>query len=208
MLIAVAAVVVVLLGVGVGALLLTRDGADAPAGFREISTPHLTYAVPDDWADGSSSDSPPEVLGVPFSGIAEAPGYDCGGNRYLRGIVGSALVDRPAPPRAVAEAVARDLGAAFYSTADGPGRVRISDSTDTAVGGARGVLVRANITAPADDGCLATDGVLLVLAVPAGGGEIAVLVVNGDVTGGPDTPPSPDAATLQAIVDSARLPAV
>jgi hypothetical protein len=73
--------------------------------------------------------------------------------------------------------------------------------------------VEATVTVPVDDGCLATGGTILVLAVPTtGDGGVpgtAVLVVNGDTVGGPaSAPPVPDRAALDAMVASARLPTI
>ncbi|GAA2572713.1 hypothetical protein [Pseudonocardia hydrocarbonoxydans] len=211
-LIAVGVLLLAALGVG-GYLLVTRTsgGPVVPADFRPVSTSVLTYAVPPGWQDSAS---PGSVLGAPLEGRVEGPAYECGGGRYLRGLVASAFVPGERPAAAVAAAFARETGSAFYSTADGAlPEVRVSDARPFDVGGVPGRLVEATSRTPADDGCLATSGTVLLLAVPAAGPDgspgTAVLVVNGDTAGGPaDAPPVADRATLDAVLASARLPTI
>ncbi|MBW0113612.1 hypothetical protein I4I84_33420, partial [Pseudonocardia sp. KRD-182] len=199
------------LGVG-GYLLLNRaTGTVVPADFRPITTATLSYSVPPDWVDSANSGS---VLGAPLEGRADAPGYECDGNQYYRGVIASAFVPGERPAAAVAAAFARETGSSFYVSAAGaPPQVEVSDARSFEVDGVPGQLVEATSRTPTDDGCLATEGTVLILAVPTAGPDgapgTAVLVVNGDTTGGPSTaPPSPDRSTLEAVLASVRLPSV
>ncbi|QJY47273.1 hypothetical protein [Pseudonocardia broussonetiae] len=199
------------LGVG-GYLLLTRTtGTVVPADFRPITTATLSYSVPPDWLDSADAGS---VLGAPLEGRADAPGYECDGNQYYRGVVASAFVPGERPAAAVASAFARETGSSFYVSAAGASPdVQVSDARPFEVDGVPGQLVEATSRTPTDDGCLATEGTVLILAVPTTGPDgapgTAVLVVNGDTTGGPSTaPPVPDRSTLEAVLASARLPSV
>jgi hypothetical protein len=82
--------------------------------------------------------------------------------------------------------------------------VRVAAPRPVDVGGTPGQLAEVTVTTPVDDGCLATGGTILVLAVPAAGGS-SVLVVNGDTAGGPvDAPPVPPRGVLDAMIASAR----
>lgn len=204
-----AVVAIVLGGLGVGTFLLVRGGpttASTPANFQTIRTPFLVYAVPPDWNTAAPAQTLP---GAEFVGAADAPGYECGGERYLRGSATSALIDTMQPAEDVAAAFARALGGGYYtSNSSAPPEVIVGPGRAVDVAGARGTLVEATIRTPADDGCLATRGTLLVLALPAGGpsgNATALLVVNGDTAGGPAAPPVPTRETLDAIIDSARL---
>jgi len=207
--------VLLLAALGVGGYLLVRDTtagpAAVPADFRPITTSTLTYAVPPGWTDSPNALS---VLGAPFEGRADAPGYTCEDAQYFRGLAASAFVPGERPAAAVAGAFARETGRVFYLSADGGiPDVQVSDARPLDVGGVEGQVVEATSRTPTDDGCLATSGVVLLLAVPTTGPDgapgTAVLVVNGDTAGGPATaPPLIDRATLDAVLNSARLPSI
>ncbi|MFC5993150.1 hypothetical protein ACFQE5_02870, partial [Pseudonocardia hispaniensis] len=198
-----AVIAVVLTGLGVGGYLLLRGGGTetTPADFQPIRTPTLVYAVPPDWTTTPQGGFP-GTFGVTFQGVAEGPGYSCKGADYARGTVSSTLVaDGSVVPVEVAQAFAETLGERYYTAVDRtPPRVVVGAPERLEVDGVPATLVEATATTPSDDGCLATTGTVLVLAVPttsrAGDRAVAVLVVNGDVTGGPADPPSPDRTTL------------
>jgi hypothetical protein len=207
----------VLAGLGVGTFLLVRtatttgtDGPTVPADFRTVATSALTFAVPPGWEDSIDS-APTLVLGAELAGLTYGPAYPCGGGTYFRGVVGAAFVEGERPPAAVAETFGRETGRRFYGSAGEPD-VALSAPRPVDVGGTTGQLVEATITVPIDDGCLATGGTILVLAVPTSGGGApgtAVLVVNGDTVGGPTSaPPIPDRTALDAMIASARLPTI
>jgi hypothetical protein len=198
----------VLAGLGVGAFLLVRatttggGPADPPVALRDVTAGGLTFGVPDGWTPETSPGV--TLAGLPVEGAHNGPAYECGGQTYLRGFTATLSVGLELPPGLTAEQLAQLAGTSFYSPADGaPVDVRVSDARAVDVGGVRGQLAEATVTVP-DDGCLATGGTVLVLAVPVAGGT-SVLVVNGDTAGGPpDAPPVPARATLDAMVASAR----
>jgi hypothetical protein len=198
----------VVAALGVGAVLLARSlRGGAAANLVEIRTDALTYGVPADWTprDTPLNDS----LGVVSTGIALAPGYDCGGGSYLRGLVGGSELPGGLTPDSVAPQAAEQLATEFYTLPDGSEpAVTLAPSRTVDVGGVESVLSEATARTAGDDGCLATSGTVLVLAVPTtakgGGDAVELLVVNGDTAGGPDATPVLDRATLDAIVASVR----
>lgn len=209
----------VLAGLGVGTFLLVRTTAgsgaappdDVPATFRTVTTGPLGFAVPPDWVDDADP-APYVVLGAELEGVTYGPRYDCDGRSYFRGVAGAAFVEGERPAEDVAEAFGRETGRSFYQSDTAEADVSLAAPRPVDVDGLPGQLVEVTAVAP-DDGCLATDGTVLVLAVPTtGNGGVpgtAVLIVNGDVAGGPPSaPPVPDRATLDAMVTSARLPSI
>ncbi|MCX6466394.1 MAG: hypothetical protein NTW05_22800 [Pseudonocardiales bacterium] len=196
-----------LAGLGVGAFLLVRATTADPAGtvpadFRPVTAAGLTWSVPPDWTPAPGSGG--TVSGATLEGVHNGAPYECGGSSYLRGFTAVALVGAGVPLGAAAEQFAQEAGANFYRPADDvPPEVRTTPPRPVDAGGAPAQLVEATVRA-SDDGCLATEGVLLVLAVETAAGT-AVLVVNGDTAGGPPSaPPVPDRATLDAMIASAR----
>jgi hypothetical protein len=197
-------VIVVVLGVlGGGAWLVVRAlGPSVPAGFRAVETPYLRYAVPADWTpvDGRAA----RILGVEFTGGADAPSYECRGDGYKRGTATSTLVRTDSDVAAVAEQFANQLGRSFYTdTAGHVPQVALAAPQAVTVGGATGAVVEATVTTPVDDGCLATGGTVAVLAVPVEGGGTALLVANVDTVGGPASSPVPDPGVVTQILESA-----
>ncbi|GEL17838.1 hypothetical protein [Pseudonocardia asaccharolytica] len=199
-------IAVVLAGLGLGGFLLLRGGGTVtPADFQPVRTPSLVYAVPPDWTTTPQGGFP-QTFGVTFQGAAEAPGYSCGGADFVRGTVSSALiVDASATPVEVAQIFAQGLGRRYYTGIDGsPPQVALGAPEQREVDGVPATLVEATATTPSDDGCLATTGTVLVLAIPTtsrvGEPAVAVFVVNGDVSGGPADPPSPSRTTLEQIL--------
>lgn len=194
-------------GLGVGTYLLigTAGPGREQVALTTIRTGTLSYDVPAEWMQG---DEPLDSsLGLDFAGVARGPAYECGGQSFLRGVVASTVVSSPVPAESVASTTARVLAAEYYVQRDGAApAVAVGPARSIDVGGVPASLVEATAVTGTDDGCLATDGVVKVLAVPLGSDGVAVLVVNGDVAGGPaGAPPNPDPATLDAIVASARL---
>jgi hypothetical protein len=193
----------VLGGLGVGAFLLVRTTtAERAVALRDATGAGLTFGVPADWTPETDPEAP--VAGLPVEGAHYGPRYECGGRTYFRGIAAALAAPGPASDVVVQE-LARLAGTSFYSSAGGaPAQVLVGPPRTVDVGGTPGQLTEATITTAADDGCLATGGTLLLLAVPVSSGT-SVLLVNGDTTGGPpDAPPAPARATLDAMVASAR----
>lgn len=210
--------VLVLAGLGVGTFLLVRTTTSTPpapgpvpADLRTVSAGALSFGVPPGWED-APIDQPPTVLGAELSGVTFGPAYDCGGRTYYRGVTGVAFAEGERPAQDVAAAFGREAGRQYYQTTTAEADVRLAAPRSVDVDRTGGQLVEATTTV-ADDGCLATTGTVLVLAVPATGpGGVpgtAVLIVNGDTAGGPPSaPPVPDRATLDAMIASARLPTI
>jgi hypothetical protein len=201
-------IVLALAAIGGGAwfLVTALSGPTVPAGYRPVDTPYLTYAVPGDWTP--LDDVAARGLGVAFTGGADAPGYLCRGDPYKRGTATSALVQAPDDPATLARRFAAEFGRSFYTSTAGRGpRVALSEPRTVEIGDATGVVVEAVSTTPVDDGCLATSGRTLVLAVPVPAGGTAVLVANADTVGGPPTPPLVPQATVEDIVATAAVPA-
>lgn len=115
---------------------------------------------------------------------------------------------RRPPPDVVARDFARALGTRYYLSSVPP-RVAVSSPRPMRVDGVTGSLVEATSRVAVDDVCLATEGALLVLALPvtgpSGTSAVALFVVNGDVTGGPADPPAPSRETLESILASVHL---
>jgi hypothetical protein len=198
----------VLAGLGVAGFLLLKPADTAAAGaMTPIQTPTLSYTVPTDWTQGGEPLTNP--FGLTFAGVARGPEYECGGRSFVRGIVASAVLPGTVSLTSL-PALAQGLAQAFYTPPDGSRPdVSASYAQTIDVGGIQGNLVEATARTATDDGCLGTEGTVLVLAVPTSGPDgrpaMALLVVNGDDAGGPaDAPPSPSRATLDAIVASAR----
>jgi len=184
---------------GAGAWLVTRAlGPSVPAGFRAVETPYLRYVVPADWTPVQGEAA--RILGITFTGGADAPAYSCRGDGYKRGTATSTLVRTDTDPATTAAQFADQLGRAFYTdTAGHVPRVEQAEPRTTAAG----TVVEATVTTAVDDGCLATRGVVAVLAAPVEGGGTALLVANVDTAGGPADSPLPDPAVVTEIVDSA-----
>jgi hypothetical protein len=176
-------------------------------GEPTVSTPFLAYSLPAGWtADATAAATPPTSTLV---GVAHGPGYDCGGEHYLRGFAAAALLPTGAAPDSGptgrAERLARWFAAEAYPPADGatvapPRPVRVTGPRGTV----DGTIIELTAQSTAHDGCPAVGGTVLVLAAPVSGGA-ALLLVAGDTDGGPADPVPPDRATLDAVLASARL---
>jgi hypothetical protein len=193
----------VLGALGVGAFLLVRTTAAGPTvALRDVTGAGLVFGVPEDWTPAPAADA--SVAGVPVEAAHYGPRYECGGSTFFRGFA-AALSAPGLTPDVAARELGGLAGTSFYTPTGGvPAEVRVGAPRPVDVGGTPGQLAEATITTPVDDGCLATGGTILVLAVPATGGS-SVLVVNGDTAGGPaDAPPVPPRGVLDAMIASAR----
>jgi hypothetical protein len=184
-----------------------------PASYRPITTPFLTYSVPPGWRSNPAGG--PFALGVGFEGRADAPSYTCRGNGYIRGSASSALVsDRGDPAQLAAQFATRIATQSYTGTSGRVPAVTVVSTTPVQVpgpGGAEttGSLVEVRATPPSSDGCLGTEGLVLVLAVPttAGGRAGTALLTSGvDSAGGPAIPPLPPREEMDLIAASAALP--
>jgi hypothetical protein len=136
--------------------------------------------------------------------------YTCGSpaQLYQRGQLGSGSAPKT-DPTLLATNLARAAATNYYTpprgttppmiTVAGPEPVQRTLADGSSV---TGVQVEAIADQQADP-CLASEGevLVLVLALPD---RDAVLVVNGDIQGGPASPPPATADQLQAILDTAN----
>lgn len=135
--------------------------------------------------------------------------YTCGSPAqiYQRGQLGSGSAPR-ADPTALATSLAQLAATNYYTapgsttaptvTVGGPEPVQRTLPNGTPVSG---VQVEA-VANQQSDPCLASQGEVLVLVLALGDRD-AVLVVDGDIQGGPATPPPATDDQLQAILDTA-----
>lgn len=181
-----------------------------PSDTGTVSTPFLSYTVPDGWVvDGTATTGEPTAL----TGTARGPGYDCDGERYVRGFSAAALLPTGGAagsgPSDRAERLARWFATNTYSGTRGAApALDVAPPRPVQVVGPRGPVdgTLTEVTVAADNGgtCRPARGTVLVLAAPVSGGA-AVLLVAGDTEGGPAEPPPPDPAALGRVLESARL---
>lgn len=165
----------------------------------------LSYQIPP--TDWSTSPVLGNVGSVTLAQGAERTAYVCGRptERLFRGILGSGTAPR-ADPTGVADAVASAAATLYYTTDNQPPTVTVGPAqpvrrrsgSDTLPG----VLVRAVATQHTDP-CLGTQGEVLVLVLRFPDHD-GVLVVNGDIAGGPANPAPATDAELRAIVSTAE----
>ncbi|WP_146108038.1 hypothetical protein V5P93_005555 [Actinokineospora auranticolor] len=167
----------------------------------------LTYDVPKSWALSNSTasfalTSLPEVK---IDHLAIRAPYQCGGKDYTRGVVGSGTVSGGEINQRVTD-LAKAFGKELYDGGTGTDVVVGTPQAITRKGDkgeeAKGVAVRATVTTKGEQ-CLATKGDLWIVLLDYAGG-MRMLVVNGDLVGGPDTPAPVPADELAAIAESAR----
>jgi hypothetical protein len=135
--------------------------------------------------------------------------YTCGSPAriYQRGQLGSGSAPKT-DPTALANSLAQLAATDYYPPQGGttPPIVTIADPepvqrTMTNGTSVTGVQVEAVVSQQSDP-CLASQGEVLVLVLALADRD-AVLVVNGDIQGGPATPPPATDEALQAILDTA-----
>jgi hypothetical protein len=137
--------------------------------------------------------------------------YQCGGSVYARGQLGSgraAVTD----PGVLAASMASAAASQFYSetTPTGTSTPTVHRGTTSAIqrrlpnGQLVSGAIATAIATQSADRCLASRGeiVVLVLRLPD---RDAVLVVNGDLAGGPPDPAPATDAELKGIIDSTTL---
>lgn len=189
----------------------SRDG-NAPlepqnAGWSVIKNEKasLFYEVPPSWTPVPSGSLKSKTLpNITLTSPASLTDYQCQGGNYSRGGVGAGAIPKSDPSKAATD-LAKAFGAEFYAS----GTATVEASTPKAVTAKtttgrslRAFQVDATVTTSGNT-CLATKGKVSVLVIDSEL-EYRFLVVNGDVTGGPATPPPPAEAELQKIVESAR----
>ncbi|MGQ0841814.1 hypothetical protein [Actinokineospora sp.] len=167
----------------------------------------VRYTVPESWT--VAKDAQPitlqTVAGVSITQLAGYGDYRCGGKSYSRGIVGSGTVARAEINQAGTD-LARAFGTEFYSTGTGvevtvgtPKKITRTADNGSAV---EGVQVDATIVTTGND-CLASKGRVSVVLLDYAD-ALRLVMVNGDLEGGPATPTPTTPADLQTIADSVR----
>ncbi|WP_156893619.1 hypothetical protein [Actinokineospora enzanensis] len=187
----------------------TTTTAPRPTGGQSVPNPDskITYDVPKEWTVRAATDTYTlqSLPGVTLTHLTSLSPYTCENKNYSRGIVGTGTVER-AEINQRATDLAKAFGTEFYAgtnTAEvvvgTPKRItRTGDNGEEAVG----VEITATVTT-AGDGCLAGQGEVVVVLLDYQD-QFRLLVVNGDLKGGPDTPPSPGADDLESIATSGR----
>lgn len=205
-LVALSAVAALVLAVGVPVVLRGFGTPDST-----VTTPFLSYVPPPGWS-ASPADTDAAVDAPSLTGVAHGPGYACDGEQYLRGFAAAALLptDASAGPADRGERVARWFADTAYAAPDGtPPEVAVAPPRPVRVAGpdgpVDGTVTEATVRAPGGRGdCAATGGTVLALAAPVSGGA-AVLLVAGDIEGGPEQPATPDRAALDTVLAGVRL---
>jgi hypothetical protein len=178
------------------------------SGWTTLSDPAsgLSYQIP---PSGWSTNPDLGTAGsVSLHQGANRTAYVCGTppERLLRGVLGSGSAPRT-DPAGLAAAVASSAAGQYYRNGGNPPTIKLDPprpvrrTTRKGVALA-GVLVRAVATQHVDD-CLAGQGEVLVFVLQFGDHD-GVLVVNGDLAGGPVKPAPATDAELRAIVDTAQ----
>ncbi len=202
--------VVVVLVAGLGYVGYRQLTGGPPGGWQEVTSPGYELAVPATWAAPPPGTPPIEVFGVPFGTAARSGDYGCRDGRFARGVAASALI--AVPPDVgldqAATAFARGAGEALYPGA-GP-RVAVGPASERQLSNVLGSRVEATVRTDGAGGCRATDALVQVLVVPrttAPDGSIgaAVLIVSGDLRGGPPSPAPLPRGEFGAVADTAVL---
>jgi hypothetical protein len=175
-----------------------------------LTTPFLSYAPPAGWSAppldrGAGTDAPM------LTGVVHGPGYECGGQSFVRGFAAAALLPTGAEvgPAELAERLARWFAATSYAAPGGaPPDVSVAPPRPLPVDGpdgtVAGTVVEVSVRAPAGPAGCSAGGTVLALGAPVSGGA-ALLLVAGDSAGGPTEPAAPDRSTLDAVLASVRL---
>jgi len=205
-LVALSAVAALVLAVGVPVVLRGFETSE-----HAVTTPFLSYVPPPGWR-AAPADADTAMDAPSLTGVVHGPGYACGGEQYLRGFAAAALLptDASAGPADRGERVARRFADTAYAAPDGtPPEVAVAPPRPVRVAGrggpVDGTVTEATVRAPGGRGdCAATGGTVFALAAPVSGGA-AVLLVAGDVEGGPTEPATPDRAALDTVLAGVRL---
>lgn len=211
---AIGLLVVALVLVAIGVVLVLAENriiaGEAQASLRDewdtLSNPAsgLSYQIPPrDWRVNPDVGS---VGSVRLAQGAELTAYTCGSppERLLRGVLGSGSAPRTDPTN-LANSLATAAANEYYHDSAAPTvKVDPPQPITRTSGGKKlpGVLVRAVASQHADT-CLASQGEVLVFVLQFGDHD-GVLMVNGDLAGGPADPAPSTDAELRAIVGTAQ----
>lgn len=181
-----------------------------PEGFRAVTSPGYELAVPQAWTPPAPGTPTLTVFGVPFGTAGQYGDYPCQTGNFPRAVAASALI--AVPPNVgldqAATAFARGSADALYP---GTGaQVAVGTPAERALSTVTGSKVEATVRTDGAGGCRATDATVQVLVVPrttAPDGSIgaAVLIVSGDLRGGPPQPAPLTRDELVGVLDTAAL---
>jgi hypothetical protein len=165
----------------------------------------LIYEVPPSWtpAPGGTVASK-SVSDVVLYFPATLESYECEGKRFSRGGLGGGTLETTDLAE-TATRLAKGLGEEFYGSASPtvqvgePKQVNAKTTEGKAI---KAVQVDATIST-SGNACMASQGKVSALVLE-GTESYSFLVVNTDLTGGPATPPPPNEAESQKIIDSVR----
>jgi hypothetical protein len=165
----------------------------------------LIYEVPPAWTPSPGGTvASKSVSDVVLSFPASLASYECEGKQFSRGGLGGGTLEKT-DLNETATRLAKGLGEEFYGSASPavqvgePKQVTAKTTEGKAI---KAVQVDAVITT-SGNACMAEKGKVSALVLE-GQESYSFLVVNIDLTGGPATPPPPDEAESQKIVDSVR----
>ncbi|HWE88958.1 MAG TPA: hypothetical protein VG317_05785 [Pseudonocardiaceae bacterium] len=187
---------------------ITGDAVVTPGGPELINPDSkLTYRLPA--ADWRPEPTIGEVGVIALNEGALRTPYQCDGAEYARGQVGSGQAT-PADPATLASSVANEAAGQFYSitTATGTSAPTVHNGASRPVRSRlpNGKLVSGAVSiayaAQTASRCLASRGEVVVLVLRLADRD-AVLVVNGDLDGGPADPAPATDSELESIVNSA-----
>ncbi|MET0234546.1 MAG: hypothetical protein ABW224_07895 [Kibdelosporangium sp.] len=165
----------------------------------------LIYEVPPSWTPAPNGVVTSRTMpNVSLTSPATLTSYTCEEKRYSRGGLGGGTLPKSDLAQAAA-GLAKGFGEEFYASASptaqvgAPKQVTAKTTEGTQI---KAVQVDATVTT-AGSQCMATKGKVSVLVLE-GPDSYSFLLVNTDMTGGPATPPAPNEAESQKIIDSVR----
>lgn len=165
----------------------------------------FAYEVPPGWTTQTTPAPSKALPAASLNFVAALTPYPCAGSTYSRGVVGSFKLPKGGIDAALLD-VANKLGNEYYNSATSK-QVQVGQPTPVTRSTSDGTVVKGSqidtIVTTSGSECLATKGKLTVLALESPN-DFVVLVVNGDLEGGPASPPCPADADLRKIVESAR----
>jgi hypothetical protein len=178
-------------------------------GWTTLSNPAagLSYQIPPG-AGWTTAPAPGQLGDLNLGQGARLSAYNCGNpaNTYYRGLVGSASAPRT-DPATLATALAQQAGAAYYtSVAKAVPNVTLSRASQVKLVIGKTTVTGALVTAlsrQGSDSCLASAGETAVLVLSLSQTD-GILVVNGDLAGGPASPAPATTTELNQILATAE----
>lgn len=163
----------------------------------------VAYDVPGDWRVLPPEEGfPVPSLGdVEFRGLANGPGYSCGGRNRVPGTAGSTAVEATKTLEKTAVQFAGNMGRTLYAAAHP--QVRVGQPQPVTVDGVEGVRVEATVIMPPGPPCSATESKLGIIVLK-GKDSYVVVVAAGESARPAPQPPAEGAVTVPRVLDSVR----